>query len=74
MTVKIGDQVGYTATFLRSTGMYTGEEPGMRGTVKGFEDISHQMTLAIVAWNGHGIRKVNVKNLARVGSLAWAGV
>jgi hypothetical protein len=74
MTIKIGDQVGYTASFLRSTGLYTGEEPGMRGTVKGFEDISQGFVLAIVDWTGHGIRKVNVKNIARVGSLAWAGV
>jgi hypothetical protein len=74
MTVKIGDQVGYTASFLRSTGMYTGEEPGMRGTVKGFEDISQGFVLAIVDWTGHGIRKVNVKNIARMGSIAWAGV
>jgi hypothetical protein len=74
VTVKIGDQVGYTASFLRSTGMYTGEEPGMRGIVTGFEDISHGMTLALVNWTGHGIRKVNVKNIARVGTIAWAGV
>ena len=40
MQIKIGDHVGYTVDFLRSCGMYSGEEPGMRGTVKGFEDIS----------------------------------
>lgn len=74
MTVKIGDKVGYSASFLRSTGMYTGEEPFMRGTVTGLEDVSHGMTLAIVNWTGHGIRKANVKNLAKVGSIAWAGV
>lgn len=72
--LKIGDRVGYTAAFLRSTGMYTGEEPGMRGEVIGFEDISQGFTLAIVDWSGHGTRKVNVKNLAKVGSLAWSGV
>lgn len=72
--VKIGDPVGYSAAFLRDTGMYTGEEPGMRGVVTGFEDISHGFVLAVVDW-GHGhIRKVNVKNLARLGSIAWAGV
>lgn len=72
--LKTGDVVGYSAAFLRSTGMYTGEEPGMRGTVKGFEDISQGFVLAIVDWTGHGVRKVNCKNLAKVGSIAWAGV
>lgn len=72
--LKIGDRVGYTAAFLRSTGMYTGEEPFMRGTVTGFEDISQGFVLAVVDWAGHGARKVNVKNIARVGTLAWSGV
>jgi len=72
--LKIGDQVGYSASFLRSTGMYTGDEPFMRGTVTGFEDISQGFVLAVVDWNGHGSRKVNVRNLARIGSLAWSGV
>lgn len=72
--LNIGDRVGYAASFLRSCGMYTGEEPGMRGTVKGFEEISHGCVLAIVDWTGHGTRKVNCKNLAKVGSIAWAGV
>ena len=73
-TLKIGDRVAYSAGFLRSTGMYTGEEPGMRGIVTGFEDISQGFVLAIVDWTGHGTRKVNVKNLARVGSLGFVGV
>jgi hypothetical protein len=72
--LKIGDRVGYTAAFLRSTGMYAGEEPFMRGTVTGFEDISQGCVLAVVDWTGHGTRKVNVKNIARVGTLAWSGV
>jgi hypothetical protein len=71
--LKIGDRVAYSADFLRSTGMYTGEEPGMRGTVKGFEDISHGFVLALVDWTGHGTRKVNVRNLAKIGSLAFVG-
>lgn len=73
--LKIGDEVGYAASFLRSCGMYTGEEPGMRGTVLAFEDISQGFVLASVKFKGHSEpRKVNVKNLARVGSIAWAGV
>jgi hypothetical protein len=73
-TLKIGDRVGYSASFLRSTGLYAGEEPFMRGTVTAFEDISQGFVLAVVDW-GHGhSRKVNVKNLARLGTIAWAGV
>lgn len=72
--LKIGDRVGYAAAFLRSTGMYTGEEPFMRGTVTGFEDISQGFVLAVVDWGRGHTRKVNVKNLARVGTIAWAGV
>ena len=72
--LQVGDVVGYSASFLRSTGMYTGEEPGMRGTVTGFEEISHGFVLARVNWTGHGTRKVNCKNLAKVGTIAWAGV
>lgn len=72
--LKIGDVVGYSADFFLSTRMYTGEEPGMRGTVTGFEDISQGFVLAIVDFTGHGTRKVNCKNLAKVGSIAWAGV
>lgn len=71
--LKIGDRVGYAAAFLRSTGMYTGDEPFMRGTVTGFEEISHGFILAVVEWDGHGSRKVNVRNLARIGSMAWSG-
>jgi hypothetical protein len=72
--LKIGDRVGYSAAFLRSTGMYAGEEPFMRGEVIGFEPGSNDFTFAVVKWDGHGTRLINAKNVARVGSLAWSGV
>jgi hypothetical protein len=73
--LKIGDRVGYSAAFLRSTGQFTGRKPFLRGTIIGIEEIAPGTQFAGVIWDcSLDPRKVNVKNIARVGSLAWSGV
>jgi hypothetical protein len=75
MTLNIGDRVGYSAAFLRSTGQFTGRKPFLRGTIIGIEEIAPGTEFAGVIWDGSlEPRSVNVKALARMGSLAWAGV
>ena len=73
--LKIGDRVGYAAAFLRSTGQFTGPVPFRRGEILGFEELAPGCTLAGVQWDNEARpSSVNIKNLARVGSIAWAGV
>ena len=74
-SLKIGDQVGFSAAFLRSTGQHTGPVPFRKGQIMEIEEVSPGFTLATVYWNGeHKTTRANIKNLARVGTLAWAGV
>jgi hypothetical protein len=75
MTLKIGDRVGYSAAFLRSTSQFTGPKPFARGTIIGIEEIAPGAEFAGVIWDGSlEPRSVNVKALARMGTIAWAGV
>jgi hypothetical protein len=68
--IRIGDQVGYSHAFLKSTGQHTGIVPFARGKVTDLT-VFGSATLAIVAWDTPDMpERVNVANLARVGSLA----
>jgi hypothetical protein len=66
--MKIGDHVGYSAKFLRSVGALTGELPFLRGVITEITDYS-SMSVASVDW-GNETGRVNVKNLAKVGTAA----
>jgi hypothetical protein len=67
--IELGARVGFSAAFLRSTGQFAGRVPHLRGEVIELEDFG-AFALARVAWQDGAESRVNVKNLARVGSLA----
>ncbi len=66
--LKVGDKVGYSAAFLRSTATYTGSLPQARGTITKLEPLG-ECTLATVSWDIEDIpERVLVANLAKVGT------
>jgi hypothetical protein len=69
--INAGDRVMYSARFLRTAGIYTGEIPFMRGTVKELKTIGkHQF--ATVQWDGsddEDLRTLRTENLTRADSL-----
>jgi hypothetical protein len=70
-SIKIGDKVGYSHAFLKSTGQHTGSVPFAKGTVTDLVTFG-SATLALVDWDTPDMpERVNVANLARVGSLAY---
>ncbi len=68
-TVKTGDRVAYSVTFLRSIGMAHSDMGRAKGTVTGTKELSKQCVLAEIAWEGGQELpgRVNVANLAKVG-------
>ena len=67
LPVKAGDEVCYSAAFLRSVGAYTGDMPHARGVVTGVETLGGEIVLANVTWDIEGLpERVNVKSLSRV--------
>jgi hypothetical protein len=72
--LTVGDRVGYSAAFLRSTGQYTGTAPFRRGVIRSIYELTPGFMLANVQWDfDREPSQVNIKNLARVGTMAWAG-
>lgn len=72
MTIKIGDKVGYSHAWLQSTSMFTGPIPFAKGIVTELEEVTRDFVLAHVEWNHPDVpKKINVKNLAVVGTRAW---
>ena len=68
MKLKIGDKVAYSAQWLKSTGQYTGDICFARGVILSFTELSKECILAEVDWSSEDFpKRVNVKNLARVG-------
>lgn len=68
--IQVGSRVAYSAAFLRSTGMYAGEIPHARGIVTAIEDLGG-LRLAVIDWRNPEIpQRVNVANLAVVGTAA----
>ncbi len=64
--IKVGDRVCYKASFLRSTGQYTGDIPHARGVVESIKEYGG-MSIANVNWNDSETpSKVNTKNLSKV--------
>ena len=85
--IQVGDRVAYSAAFLRSTGQTSSVDDvgGWRGTVTALRELTPGFTLAEIAWdsigrsanapkhgNDNGPCRVNVKNLARVGTPAMS--
>ena len=67
----IGDRVAYSANWLRSTGNYAGRLPFLRGEIINLEDLCKDFTLAHVQWEGvDEPAKINIRNLAKVGTAA----
>jgi hypothetical protein len=65
--ISIGDKVAYSAKFLRSIGEVTGTLAHGRGVVtaiKKYGDVS----LAVIVWDCYAPERVNVSNLAKVGT------
>ena len=70
--IEVGDNVAYSASFLRSIAAYAGDIPHARGVVKELQTIG-ETTLAVIDWNNEEIPpKVNIANLARVGGPGFA--
>lgn len=67
--ITAGDRVAFSAAFLRSTGQFTGRVPFLRGDIASLDDLG-SCVLALIQWNDGTESRVNVKNLARVGSPA----
>ncbi len=66
--IQAGSKVKYSAKFLRSVGIYSGDIPFARGTVRQLEPLSKETTLAVIDWNAPGVpERVNVANLIEVG-------
>lgn len=64
--IRPGDDVAYSAKFLRSIGCQTGPMPAARGRVTAVRRYAG-VTLATVAWNDPTMPEgVNVANLVRV--------
>lgn len=64
--IAVGDKVAYKASFLRSTGQYTGSVPHARGTVTELKPLGDKI-LATVDWQNDEIpAKVLLSNLSKV--------
>jgi len=66
--IQIGDRVGLSAKFLRSTGQFTGKAPARRGEVIDLEDMGSGLQLAEIRWDDGDASRVLNANLARVGT------
>ena len=73
-TLKIGDEVGYAASFLRSTGQFTGEAPFRRGKVIAVDEHQPNFVLVTVEWKDGVTSAALSSNLARIGTIAWSGI
>ncbi len=64
--ISVGDRVAYKASFLRSTGQYTGDIPHARGVVTEIKPLGDN-ALATIDWGNDEIpAKVLTSNLSKV--------
>ena len=72
MKLKIGDKVAYSAKFLRSVGAFCGPMGFARGKIIGIKALSSECQIATIEWDKDADmpQKVNVANIAKVGSSA----
>lgn len=72
-TIVAGDKVAYSANYLRSIGVFTGDLPAARAIVTEIEDLGGDFILAALTWDHPGLpAKSNIRNLALVGSPAMS--
>jgi hypothetical protein len=63
--IKPGDTVGYSKSFLQSTGQLTGDVPLARGKVIALHPIGQETMLAEIEWDNPDLpNRVNVRNLS----------
>lgn len=65
--LEVGDEVVYTAAFLRNTGQQASNDPCVhtKGEIEEITALGASTTLAKVRWPHGEVRKVNVANLCR---------
>lgn len=69
--IQAGDEIAYTAAFLRSTGQYTGDVPQAKGRVTALVPLGETM-LAEIVWDTPDLpRRVHIANICRVNSIAY---
>jgi hypothetical protein len=69
--IQVGEIVGYSKAFLKSTGQYTGDVPFARGMVTALHSLGTETILAEVEWDKADLpSRVNVKNLSTVRQIA----
>lgn len=69
--MKPGDKVGYSRKWLKSIGAVTGDLPRAKGIIQEIKDLG-SLKIATVKWDLPDIpERVNVKNLAKIGSVAY---
>lgn len=62
--MKIGDKVKYSAKFLKSIGVYSGDMCFCEGVIKSIKTHGSSFTLATIDWKNPEIPEtVNIKNL-----------
>jgi hypothetical protein len=74
MKIAVGDKVAFSANFLRSIGARTGPMGFARGTVESIKKMG-PLDIATVnwgKWTDDASPRVNIKNLARVGTPAMS--
>jgi hypothetical protein len=70
--LTVGDTVGYSHQFLQSIGVHTGDMPHAKGKIAALVPLGREVTLAEIEWDTAEMpARVNVKNLAKVGSVAY---
>lgn len=69
--INVNDTVGYSRAFLKSIGCLTGDLPRAKGKVIKIDKMG-SLQIAYINWDLPDIpEKVNVKNLAKVGTVAY---
>jgi hypothetical protein len=69
---KVGDKVGYSRRFLKSTGMMTGPIPRAKGTIVDINPKFGSSGLATIDWDNEDVpKRVMCANLAIVGSVDY---
>lgn len=71
MKIQVGDRVAYRVRWLRSVGLCHSDAARARGVVTEMKPLGRSLILARVNWDSDMPERVNVENLARVGSVAF---
>lgn len=70
--LAVGDKVGYSRVFLKSICAFTGDLPRAKGEIVEIKTYSKDLAIATIKWDLPDVPdKVNVKNLAKIGTVAY---